>query len=63
MTGESTHVRSVHRQQELLVLVATSVGADEDVDRLGELWNDGMDRFGGPFLAGKAFIAADVQSE
>jgi len=31
-----------------------------DIDRLGALWNDGLDRFGGPFLAGAAFTAADA---
>jgi len=33
---------------------------DQDIARLGELWNDGLGRFGGPFLAGKAFTAADA---
>ena len=31
-----------------------------DVARLGALWNDGLRRFGGPFLAGKAFTAVDA---
>ncbi len=31
----------------------------KDVDRLSELWNDGLRRFGGPFLAGKDFTAVD----
>jgi glutathione S-transferase len=31
-----------------------------DVARLGVLWNDGLRRFGGPFLAGKAFTAVDA---
>ncbi|MGB6308583.1 MAG: glutathione S-transferase family protein [Steroidobacteraceae bacterium] len=31
-----------------------------DVARLGALWNEGLRRFGGPFLAGKAFTAADA---
>jgi glutathione S-transferase len=31
-----------------------------DVERLGVLWNDGLRRFGGPFLAGAAFTAADA---
>src|ERR1700678_2093377 len=33
---------------------------ERDVARLGELWNDGLRRFGGPFLAGKAFTAVDA---
>lgn len=28
--------------------------------RMDELWNDGFERFGGPFLAGAAFSAADA---
>ena len=28
-----------------------------DIARLGEVWNDGLSRFGGPFLGGKAFTA------
>jgi len=31
-----------------------------DVARIGELWNEGLARFGGPFLAGPAFSAADA---
>lgn len=31
-----------------------------DLDRLDELWREGLDRFGGPFLAGAAFSAADA---
>jgi len=31
-----------------------------DLDRLSELWNEGLKRFGGPFLAGKAFTAVDA---
>lgn len=31
-----------------------------DVDRLDELWCEGLDRFGGPFLAGSHFTAADA---
>lgn len=31
-----------------------------DLQRLDELWNDGLSRFGGPFLAGAAFTAADA---
>jgi glutathione S-transferase len=31
-----------------------------EIARLGGLWNDGLRRFGGPFLAGEAFTAADA---
>jgi glutathione S-transferase len=31
-----------------------------DLRRLEELWNEGLARFGGPFLAGKAFGAVDA---
>ncbi|MFU8815884.1 MAG: glutathione S-transferase [Pseudomonadales bacterium] len=31
-----------------------------DIDRLDELWSQGLARFGGPFLAGAAFSAADA---
>ena len=32
----------------------------EDLERLSELWHEGLARFGGPFLAGKAFTAVDA---
>lgn len=31
-----------------------------DIARLRELWEEGLDRFGGPFLAGAAFTAIDA---
>jgi glutathione S-transferase len=31
-----------------------------NIARIGELWNQGLDAFGGPFLAGKAFTAVDA---
>jgi len=31
-----------------------------DVDRIDELWSEGLRRFGGPFLAGAAFGAVDA---
>jgi glutathione S-transferase len=33
---------------------------DSDVVRLNALWGDGLRRFGGPYLAGKAFTAVDA---
>ena len=33
---------------------------ERDVARLGALWTDGLRRFGGPFLAGETFTAADA---
>ena len=35
-------------------------GLGRDVDRLDELWSDGLQRFGGPFLAGETFTAVDA---
>lgn len=32
----------------------------QDLARLDELWNEGLNRFGGPFLAGGAFCAVDA---
>lgn len=31
-----------------------------DLARIGALWNDGLEHFGGPFLAGAAFSAVDA---
>lgn len=31
-----------------------------DVDRVDELWREGLGRFGGPFLAGSSFTAVDA---
>jgi glutathione S-transferase len=31
-----------------------------DLFRLGDLWDDGLDRFGGPYLAGDNFTAVDA---
>ncbi len=31
-----------------------------DVSRIAELWNEGLAQFGGPFLAGESFTAADA---
>jgi glutathione S-transferase len=33
---------------------------ERDVARIGELWSEGLRRFGGPFLAGESFTAADA---
>lgn len=32
----------------------------KDIDRLEELWSEGLSRFGGPFLAGSEFSAVDA---
>jgi glutathione S-transferase len=37
-----------------------SPALERDIARLGALWNDGLDRFGGPLLAGSAFTAVDA---
>jgi glutathione S-transferase len=31
-----------------------------DIARIGEIWAEGLGKFGGPFLAGKSFSAADA---
>jgi glutathione S-transferase len=33
---------------------------EREIARLGSLWNDGLSRFGGPYLAGATFTAADA---
>ena len=33
---------------------------ERDIARVGTLWNDGLRRFGGPFLAGESFTAVDA---
>ena len=33
---------------------------NRDIARLSELWGEGLKRFGGPFLAGSDFSAADA---
>lgn len=35
-------------------------GLKRDVDRVDELWQEGLRRFGGPFLAGEHFTAVDA---
>ncbi|MEJ6591081.1 MAG: glutathione S-transferase family protein [SAR86 cluster bacterium] len=37
-----------------------SAALQRDIDRLDELWCDGLQRFGGPFLAGSNFTAVDA---
>jgi len=37
-----------------------STNLQANIDRIDELWNEGLSRFGGPFLAGKAFSAVDA---
>lgn len=37
-----------------------SPALNRDIARLTELWDEGLDRFGGPFLAGKDFGALDA---
>ncbi len=32
----------------------------QDLDRLDELWSEGLNNFGGPYLAGKSFTAVDA---
>lgn len=37
-----------------------SASLQQDIDRLNELWGEGLDRFGGTFLAGEKFTAVDA---
>jgi glutathione S-transferase len=37
-----------------------SPALQHDLDRLDELWNEGLERFQGPFLAGQSFTAVDA---
>ena len=37
-----------------------SSALQHDLNRIDELWSEGLDRFGGPFLAGDAFCAVDA---
>ena len=41
-------------------LHSTSSELQHDLDRLDELWTEGLQRFGGPFLAGEVFCAVDA---
>lgn len=43
-----------------LQLHAMSPALLRDIARLQELWNEGLKRFGGPYLAGPVFTAADA---
>jgi glutathione S-transferase len=40
--------------------VLGSAALGRDVARITELWSEGLDRFGGPWLAGTAFTAVDA---
>ena len=41
-------------------LHAISKSLQANIDRIDELWNEGLNRFGGPFLAGSTFSAVDA---
>jgi glutathione S-transferase len=41
-------------------LSGISDGVRKDIDRIGQLWSEGLTRFGGPFLAGSRFTAVDA---
>ncbi|MGA9573996.1 MAG: glutathione S-transferase family protein [Lysobacterales bacterium] len=43
-----------------VVLHAIPPELQHDVNRLDELWNEGLERFGGPYLAGESFTAVDA---
>lgn len=37
-----------------------SAALQKDIDRLDEIWTEGLQKFGGPFLAGNRFTAVDA---
>lgn len=41
-------------------LIAIPPALQADIDRISELFNEGLDRFGGPWLAGAEFSAVDA---
>ncbi len=41
-------------------LIAVPPALQNDIDRIGELFAQGLDRFGGPWLAGENFTAVDA---
>lgn len=41
-------------------LKETSAGLRKNVERIDELWNEGLKKFNGPFLAGEQFTAVDA---
>ena len=41
-------------------LHSVSPTLQHDIKRINELWNEGLDRFDGPFLAGDSFCAVDA---
>jgi glutathione S-transferase len=43
-----------------MTLHTMTAGLNADLNRLAALWNDGLNHFGGPFLAGPAFSAVDA---
>ncbi|MCB1695074.1 MAG: glutathione S-transferase family protein [Pseudomonadales bacterium] len=43
-----------------IALYNASPGLGQDLARIDELWSEGRDRFGGPFLAGREFTAVDA---
>lgn len=43
-----------------ITLEETPAALRQDVDRIDALWRDGLDSFGGPFLAGSEFTAVDA---
>lgn len=43
-----------------VVLRERPAALEAELQRLRVLWNEGLDRFGGPFLAGTAFTAVDA---
>ena len=44
----------------LIEMAETDAALQRDLDRLAALWQEGLNRFGGPFLAGDTFTAVDA---
>ena len=43
-----------------VALKAWPVGLQRDIARIGEIWGEGLERFGGPYLTGSRFTAVDA---
>jgi glutathione S-transferase len=43
-----------------LSLIPFKLVLQADLDRLNEIWTEGLNRFGGPFLTGSEFTAVDA---
>ena len=62
MHGGFTHLRNICNMNVGIRVKLHEVtdGLRSDLARLEELWDEGLTRFGGPFLAGNTFTAVDA---